>query len=360
MVVQSIGDLLDVLGQVERVDVRSRVVRRSSKLGMVDDDVISAFFAHFGGRLADDDRVRGDRRRQCVRRRRRPPPRSLDDPTRARAEDARRHDRRPAGRSSAAAARDDLVRTIEHDGWRVEQRRAPLASWLGFVFEGRPNVFADATGVLRGGNIVVFRIGRDALRTARAIMRAAAPPALAEAGTAGGAVRCSTAPHAPRAGRSFSDPAPVAGGGARLGPGGRPARRAGPAGRHPGQPARHRRRVDRRRTNAPIRALAAGGRWTRSTARCATRSTRCCIPRARAAELVPVVARGASSGGGAPGRADEAARAPGDAGARAGASCFERDGHGAPRRRRRAGAVQAELLPTPSSGANGSGRTPPR
>ena len=34
---------------------------------------------------------------------------------------------------------------------------------VGFVFEGRPNVFADATGVLRTGNTVVFRIGSDAL-----------------------------------------------------------------------------------------------------------------------------------------------------------------------------------------------------
>ena len=47
---------------------------------------------------------------------------------------------------------------------------APLGV-VGFVFEGRPNVFADATGVLRGGNTVVFRIGSDALGTARAIVR---------------------------------------------------------------------------------------------------------------------------------------------------------------------------------------------
>ncbi len=72
-------------------------------------------------------------------------------------------------------------------GWRVEQVVAPLGV-VGFVFEGRPNVFADATGVLRGGNTVVFRIGSDALGTARAIVQHALDPALREAGLPAGAV----------------------------------------------------------------------------------------------------------------------------------------------------------------------------
>jgi len=59
---------------------------------------------------------------------------------------------------------------------------------VGFVFEGRPNVIADATGVLRGGNTVVFRIGSDALGTARAIMSGALEPSLVEAGLPKGAV----------------------------------------------------------------------------------------------------------------------------------------------------------------------------
>jgi glutamate-5-semialdehyde dehydrogenase len=79
------------------------------------------------------------------------------------------------------ASRDSLVETVHHDGWRAELRRAPLGV-IGFVFEGRPNVFADATGVLRTGNTVVFRIGSDALGTARAIVEYALAPALAEAG----------------------------------------------------------------------------------------------------------------------------------------------------------------------------------
>jgi glutamate-5-semialdehyde dehydrogenase len=69
----------------------------------------------------------------------------------------------------------------QHDGWSVEQRAAPLGV-LGFVFEGRPNVFADATGVLKGGNTVVFRIGSDALGTANAMMNLVVRPALLEAG----------------------------------------------------------------------------------------------------------------------------------------------------------------------------------
>ena len=42
----------------------------------------------------------------------------------------------------------------------------------GFVFEGRPNVFADAAGVIRTGNTVVFRIGSDALHHGGRRMRA--------------------------------------------------------------------------------------------------------------------------------------------------------------------------------------------
>ena len=73
--------------------------------------------------------------------------------------------------------RNSIIETVIHDGWSVDERRAPLGV-VGFIFEGRPNVFADATGVLRSGNTVVFRIGSDALNTARAIMTHALIPAL--------------------------------------------------------------------------------------------------------------------------------------------------------------------------------------
>ena len=73
------------------------------------------------------------------------------------------------------------VHAVSHDGWSVAEHRAPLGV-IGFVFEGRPNVFADATGVLRSGNTVVFRIGSDALETARAIMSGVVDPAIRKAG----------------------------------------------------------------------------------------------------------------------------------------------------------------------------------
>ncbi|MEI7548524.1 MAG: glutamate-5-semialdehyde dehydrogenase, partial [Actinomycetota bacterium] len=83
--------------------------------------------------------------------------------------------------------RRQQVGEVRHDQWVVQQWRDPLGV-VGFVFEGRPNVFADATGVLRTGNTVVFRIGSDALATARAIMTAAVEPALRASGLPEGAV----------------------------------------------------------------------------------------------------------------------------------------------------------------------------
>lgn len=81
----------------------------------------------------------------------------------------------------APMSRDSVASRTEHVGWSVEERVAPLGV-LGFVFEGRPNVFADATGVLKGGNAVVFRIGSDALGTANAMMDIIIRPSLVEAG----------------------------------------------------------------------------------------------------------------------------------------------------------------------------------
>ncbi|MFC0409250.1 aldehyde dehydrogenase family protein [Roseomonas elaeocarpi] len=86
----------------------------------------------------------------------------------------------------AGSTRGRVLNRVEHPGWTVEQVVAPLGV-VGFVFEGRPNVFADAAGVLRTGNTVVFRIGSDALGTARAIVQHALDPALREAGLPEGA-----------------------------------------------------------------------------------------------------------------------------------------------------------------------------
>ena len=84
--------------------------------------------------------------------------------------------------------RDAALSTVDHGQWSVEARRAPLGV-VGFVFEGRPNVFADACGVVRSGNTAVLRIGRDALGTARAVMHHAIGPALRAVGLPEGTVQ---------------------------------------------------------------------------------------------------------------------------------------------------------------------------
>lgn len=81
----------------------------------------------------------------------------------------------------------DIVDRVEHDTWSVEIARAPLGV-VAFVFEGRPNVLADAAGVVATGNTAVLRIGGDALGTARAIVDTALDPALRAAGLPEGVI----------------------------------------------------------------------------------------------------------------------------------------------------------------------------
>ena len=88
--------------------------------------------------------------------------------------------------AKAPTGRGSVEESVSHEGWRVDLVRAGLGV-IGFVFEGRPNVFADATGVMRSGNTVVFRIGSAALGTARAIVEHALDPALADSGLPAGA-----------------------------------------------------------------------------------------------------------------------------------------------------------------------------
>lgn len=88
---------------------------------------------------------------------------------------------------SAPARVGEVIERREGDGYAIERRRAPLGV-VAFVFEGRPNVFADAAGVLRNRNTAVFRIGGDALGTAIAIEEHALRPALLAAGLPEGAL----------------------------------------------------------------------------------------------------------------------------------------------------------------------------
>ena len=199
------------------------------------------------------------------------------------------------GWAETAGGRDQLVETVTHKGWRVEQRRAPLGV-VAFVFEGRPNVFADACGVLRGGNSVVFRIGSDALGTARAIVAQALAPALVETGLPSGAVRLLDSPSRTAGRALFAD--------SRLGLA--VARGSGEAVAQLGAIAR--------KAGVPVSLHGTGGAWlvagdgarsadfeaavVASLDRkvCNTLNV-CVIPAGRATELVPVFVRACEAAG---------------------------------------------------------------
>jgi glutamate-5-semialdehyde dehydrogenase len=194
-----------------------------------------------------------------------------------------------AGLQEWAAAEGLAGRTlerIEHDGWSLEQVAAPLGV-VGFVFEGRPNVFADACGVLRTGNTVVFRIGADALGTARAIVAGALDPALGSASLPLGAVMLVDSPEHAAGWALFSDP--------RLALA--VARGSGPAVAQLGGVARQ--------TGTPVSLHGTGGAWLvadrtadperfaaavyHSLDRKVCNSLNvCCIVRERAGDLVPL------------------------------------------------------------------------
>lgn len=105
----------------------------------------------------------------------------------------------------APSRRSSVQERIEHTDWTAELVGSPLGI-VGFVFEGRPNVVVDATGVLRGGNTVVYRIGRDALETARTIMRLVVRPSLVHAGLPENAVGLVDDPSHASGWALFSDP----------------------------------------------------------------------------------------------------------------------------------------------------------
>ncbi|WP_251575138.1 glutamate-5-semialdehyde dehydrogenase [Limosilactobacillus agrestimuris] len=60
---------------------------------------------------------------------------------------------------------------INADGLQIIQRRVPLGV-IGIIFEARPNVTADATGLtFKSGNAVILRGGKEALQTNLAIAK---------------------------------------------------------------------------------------------------------------------------------------------------------------------------------------------
>ena len=189
VVVQDTGDLLHIpeTAWSTAMSAVDSAVEAFGAIGGVEDNQITAFYTNFAHRLADDDAFAlialanaADVERARERGR---------STTRLMLSDQMRQDMIDGLKSwaSAPAGRGEVVQTKTHDGWSLEQVRAGVGV-VAFVFEGRPNVMADATGVLRSGNTVVFRIGSDALGTARAMMEHALKPALAEARLPVGAV----------------------------------------------------------------------------------------------------------------------------------------------------------------------------
>jgi glutamate-5-semialdehyde dehydrogenase len=263
-----------------------RAAAAFARMGEVSDAQISRFFEAFAARLADEAvwaTIAGANAADVAGAKARG--RST---TRLALSDVMRADMIAGLRAwrDAPPSRGRLVERIDHAGWQVEQLTGPLGV-VGFVFEGRPNVFADAAGVIRGGNTVVFRIGSDALGTARAIVAEALDPALAEAGLpSGAATLVDSAAHA--AGWSmFADP--------RLALA--VARGSGPAVAQLGAIARA--------AGTPVSLHGTGGAWIVADAAaeadrffaavfhsldrkvCNTLNV-CAIVRSRAAELVPV------------------------------------------------------------------------
>lgn len=206
VVVQETGDLLHI--PAEEWETARHAVDRAvtgfAKLGSVPDADLDHFYAEFARLLSDDDDFSPIAAANTAD----------VEKARAKGRSTTRLELTETMRSDMIAAigiwqktegATDPVDIVRHEGWRVELRKAGLGV-VGFVFEGRPNVFADATGVLRSGNSAVMRIGSDALGTARAIMEHALSPALRSAGLPEGAVSLVDSVERSAGWAMFSDP----------------------------------------------------------------------------------------------------------------------------------------------------------
>jgi glutamate-5-semialdehyde dehydrogenase len=288
VVVQSSGDLLHIPAEAHETATAAvdAAADAFAQLGAVEDEQITEFYQVFAARL-DDDSVFA-------------PIAAANEEDVAKAKARGRSTTRLVLSTkmrtdmvsglqiweAAQSTRNLTVDTVDHAGWSVELVRAGLGV-VGFIFEGRPNVFADATGVLRSGNAVVFRIGSDALGTARAIVEHALRPAVAASGLPDGVVSLVDSASRAAGWALFSDPrlslAVARGSGAAVAQLGAVARQAG----------------------IPVSLHGTGGAWIfagesadawkfaqaveNSLDRkvCNTLNT-CCIVESRAYELVPV------------------------------------------------------------------------
>jgi glutamate-5-semialdehyde dehydrogenase len=172
-------------------EAASQAVTRASaalaQLAEVSDDAIRRFFEEFARRLEDESAFGEVQRANAAD----------VESARARGRATSRLELTPRMRrdmisglrvwASSPNRVGEVIERRQGEGYLIERRRAPLGV-VAFVFEGRPNVFADAAGVLRNRNSAVFRIGGDALATAIAIEEHALGPALVAAGLPEGAL----------------------------------------------------------------------------------------------------------------------------------------------------------------------------
>jgi len=206
VVVQNTGDLLHVpTADWETADrAIGRAASAFGSLGMVTDDQITNFYQRFADFLQNNsvfEKIADANARDIEM-----ATEKGRSTTRLILSDRMREDM-VAGLhiwARASAGRGQVEEKIDHGGWNLQQVRSGLGV-VGFVFEGRPNVVADATGVIRSGNTVVFRIGSAALGTARAIIEHALEPALAEAGLPEGTISLVDAPSHAAGWAMFSD-----------------------------------------------------------------------------------------------------------------------------------------------------------
>jgi glutamate-5-semialdehyde dehydrogenase len=265
----------------------SRAADAFARMAAVTDEQITRFYDHFATALASEEVWReiaaanaADVEQARARGR---------STTRLVAEEKMRRDMIAGLREwgDMPSRRGQVVETVTHDGWQVEQVVSAYGV-VGFVFEARPNVLADGTGVLRGGNTAVLRIGSDALGTAKAICARALHPALAAAGLPGSAVILVETASRAAGWAMFAQP--------RLGLA--VARGSGTATSQLGAIARQ--------SGIPVSLHGTGGAWiladaTADAARfraavfhsldrkvCNTANV-ICLPEARAADLVPVL-----------------------------------------------------------------------
>lgn len=207
IVVQETGDLLHVRRLQHEIAARAVAEARSAfdELQSLPDARIDRFYRELGARLEDEAAWRSIAEvnaRDVARAREqgRSTTRLVaDDRMRRRMIDG------VAQWSAMPSSRGRVVETVRHEGWHVEHVLDGLGV-VGFVFEGRPNVLADATGILRTGNTTALRIGSDALATARAIMDRAVRPALDAASLPLGAVSLVDSADRAAGWALFSDP----------------------------------------------------------------------------------------------------------------------------------------------------------